>query len=311
MAASRRALTKVLAAASVAMAALLVSSPMVNAAPQRGEDVWKNSAESWALGLVVPNGAELADGTQLSWADVRNVTVLTRLPNITEPQGITYLILSAEGNDGAVVQVAAGVWPRCGEWWIYSWHIIGLGTGSITYRWVANRSAPSVAPGDLVSLSITISAGAWGMKAQNLNTSESKAWSVPSPTLNRFAAGDQEVMALESYTTSASTFKEMGNATLLGLLVDGVRVAGGWYTYGGWEPDRSPMFAVGSASPPTFVSLNPREDGRATWSYDAQWTGAIWNVNAGPMIYAYAALAALVPIALLLVRRLGRWEGRG
>jgi hypothetical protein len=284
---------------------------MVAAASAEGtflyqDPAWQRSTESWALGLVVPDGAGLGDGTKLSWATTTNITAAVRLPNITEPEGVTYLILSAEGDNGAVMQVAAGIWPGSSDWSTYAWYITGLGTSSIAYSWSANCSAPFMTPGDMVELSLSPAAGAWRVSAQDLNTTGGNEWTVPSPGLGGFKVGDQEVIAVESYTKSATTFEHMGNATLLGLYSQGTRIMGGWYLYGGWGPVSNPLFAVGTSEPPTFVSLKPLAGGRAVWYYDAQWAGSISNLTVSPVMFLYASLAALVPAAFLLGRRLSR-----
>jgi hypothetical protein len=295
------------AAASVALAVFLLASPVAAAAtPGRVDDTWQVTSQSWALGVVLRDGAELAGGAWLSWAEARNVTALARLPNITEPDGVTYLVLSAEGDNKAVMQVAAGVWPGRSNWSVYSWYITGIGTSSISYDWVVNGSAPSMSSGDLVSISATVTTGVWRIGARDITTGRSETWSVPSPALSAFSPGDQEVLALESYGRSPSTFRDMGNATLLGLFVDGDRITGGLYVHGGWDPTHSPLFDVGSAQPPTFISLTLAQGGQAVWSDDAPWAGEVWNFAPSPMMFLYVVLGALVPIAFVLGRRAGR-----
>ena len=286
--------------------ALLAPCQAAAAATGTNFDVWKSYSQSWALGVVVPDGAELSGGAALSWADVSNITAVVRLPNITEPAGVTYLVLSAEGDDDAVLQVAVGVWPGGSSWSAYSWYITGLGTSSPAYRWLMNSSTPSMAPGDVVSISTSVREGAWGTGVRDLNTSQGRTGSLPSSTLTRFRSGDQEVFALESYTRSFTTFEDMGNATLLSLSADGTGIVGGWYAYGGWDPAHAPLFEVGSATPPTFVSLGAGGRGMAGWSYDAQWRGAIGTASTLPVDLAFAALAALVPVTFVIGRRLGR-----
>jgi hypothetical protein len=311
MAAHRPAFSALLTVvASLAISLFLITSPVQAAtAPGVVADVWQHYAQSWALGVVVPDGATLAGGVGLSWAEARNVTALLKLPNITMPGGVTYLVLSAEGDDGTVMQVAAGVWPGSDLWSVYSWFVSGATTASPSYDWTANCSAPTMAGGDLVLISTTVGAGAWGVRVQDLNTSKSISLSISSPALSRFKPGDQEVFALESYTRSVATFRGMGGAALLELLVDGQRVTGGWYPYGGWEPARSPLFAVGTAQPPTFITLTSPAGSLAVWSYDAEWTGAIGNPTYGTAAFAYAALAALVPVAFVLGGRMRRRDG--
>jgi hypothetical protein len=305
-----------LRAALVVLATFIATGPLVAASSAEGtflyqNPTWRRSTESWALGLVVPEGAGLGGGAHLSWSSSANLTAVVRLPYITRTDGVTYLILSAEGDNGAVMQVAAGIWPGSGDWSTYAWYITGLGTRSLSYGWSANCSAPSMMPGDTVSLSLRVGAGAWGISVRDMNSTDGRVWTVPSQGLSRFMIGDQEVIALESYTNGASTFEHMGNATLSGLYLDGIRVTSGWYVYGGWNAIATPLFAVGSAEPPTFVSLALPGDGRAVWYYDAQWTGAIWNINASPTVFLYACLAAPVPVAFLLGRRGGRGKEGG
>jgi hypothetical protein len=267
--------------------------------------MWRNAGVSWGLGVVLPNGAELANGKQLSWAEANNVTSVVKLPNITEPDGVTYLVLSAKGNNGAIFQVAAGIWPGSNSWSAYSWYITGADANTPSYSWVMNSSAPTMTAGDALSLSISVGTGAWGLKVQDLNSGGSKALSAPSPGLTGFASGDQEVLALESYSRSASTFRGMGNASLLEVLVNGNKVTGGWYAYGGWDPAYDPLFVVGNSQPPAFVSLTMTGNGQAVWGYQAQWTGEVLTMNFKPVVLAYASLAALVPIALVVGTRTG------
>jgi hypothetical protein len=296
-----------MAAAFLVAASFLISSSVVTAtALARADDAWESAGVSWALGVVLPNGAELVNGNHLSWAEVGSVTVLVKLPSITEPVGVTYLVLSAEGDNGAVLQVAAGIWPGCDDWSAYSWYITGTGTSDPSYTWVMNSSSPSMVSGDLISMSVFAGANAWGIRVQNLNSSETKTGSVASGGLTGFASGDQEVFALESYTTSASTFREMGNATLLAVLVDGSKVAGGWYAYGGWDPAHNPLFVVGDSQPPTYVSLKMAGNGEVFWSYGSRWTGGVLTASFQPVVIAYASLAALVPMALVVGSRTKR-----
>lgn len=308
MAAHRLASSKqVTAVASLLAAATLLFSPAAVAALSGNSgDAWQGTTQSWALGVVLPNGANLANGALLSWTEARNITVLVRLPNITDPEGVTYIVLSAEGDDGGVFQVAAGIWPGCDTWSVYSWYVTGMGSSSLSYRWVANSSGPSMSPGDLVAMSISLNIGEWRLSVNDFTTTASSTVSATSPTLTKFVRGDQEVLALESYTESVSTFRMMGNASMQGLWVDGSKVIGGWYSHGGWDPAHSPLFEVGTTAPPTFVTLSLRNSGEAVWNYDAQWTGTVSSPTLQPILLAYAALAALVPVAFVLGRRLGR-----
>jgi hypothetical protein len=292
-----------MAAAFLVASVFLVSSSVATATSLAKEDTWGTPGVSWGLGVVLPNGANLVNGNQLSWADVRNLTTLVKLPSITEPDGVTYFVLSAEGDNGAVFQVAAGVWPGCHGWSAYSWYVTGADTNAPSCAWVMNSSAPSMAPKDLISMSLIVGANAWVMKVHDINSSESRSDSMPSLGLTGFASGDQEVVALESYTKAASTFRQMGSASLLEVLADGTQVAGGWYAYGGWDPTHNPLFVVGNSQPPAFVSLKMTGSGQAFWSYEAPWTAAVPPMSFQPVVIAYVTLAASVPIALIVGTR--------
>ncbi len=63
-----------------------------------------------------------------------------------------------------------------------------------------------------------------------------------------FMDGEQEIIALESYTKKESLFSYMGNIILYALLLNGKKVVSGWYAYDGWDWTKHPLFVVGGST---------------------------------------------------------------
>lgn len=262
---------------------------------------------SWALGVVVPEGASLQGGSKLRWESVRNVTAAFTLPNVTMPDRIVYAVMSLMTSDGGVMQAAAGIRPDEGSWFAYSWSIPDFKSVPLIYRWSLNSSEPEMAPGADVTISIFQSSNVWTLRIQDDSTGArvERAFLVGVGT--SLKAGDQEVFSLESYSRLGATFRDMGNLTLRSLLVDGARVTGGVYAYGDWEPRHNPLFAVGSSgvSPPSFISLGQGDDGSFIWGYDLYWGGS------GDSVMAVVETLALLLSALFLVIGVVLWKTRG
>lgn len=281
---------------------LITSSPVegvgVSGASTSGRNDWQNVRVSWASGIVVPEGARLQGGENLSWTTVSNLTGVLRLPNITDPLGITYVLLSAMGNDGSVFQVGVGIWPGCEYWAVYSWFITGANTMSPSYAWMANSTTPRASSNDLISISIFKSQSGWTFRVEDVSTNSAIEKAFPATSVS-FAKGDQEVLSLESYTPSAQTFVNMGNMTLDSLTVDGRRVVRGWYSYSGWDGIHNPLFVVGTSDAPYFVRLSLGTNGVAIWSYDALWKDEHFAVV---LPIALGVIVLLSAAALILVR---------
>ncbi len=274
--------------------ALLLSSPIEASGASDLKDAWQNVRVSWAAGVVVPDHSPLEGGSPLSWESVTNLTGVFQLPNITRPSGIVYALLSAMGDDRSVFQVGVGVWPDKEYWSVYSWLITGLDSKSPSYKWMANSSTPQSSPGDVVSASIFWLESGWMFSVANENTGMSARHAFPATPAGSFASGDQEVFALESYSQSQSTFADMGNMTLRSLYVDGQRVVGGLYAYGGWDGIHRPLFVVGSTDSPYFIRLAIAA-GQAVWSLDAQWReNRISSVMPALLVLASGALVTAV-----------------
>ncbi len=269
--------------AALPLCVLLLSQAAVGAAAGQGSNRWAPgySSTSWALGVVVPEGAQLQGGEALSWESVTNLTALTTLPSVSSPDGIVYVVLSAMAGDGSVMQVAAGVYPNSSIWLAFSWFVQGVQSPRPSYVWILNSSAPDMSAGDMVSLSIFLSFGQWRLGVADSTTGNETSRSFPSGIAQSLKAGEQEAFALESYSRTAADFQSMGNLTLRGLYADGRRVTGGLYPYGGWDPARNPVFVVGSSgtSPPVFMSIGGG-NGTVVWSYSEAWGGNVAPVGA-------------------------------
>ena len=258
-----------IAAAPIAVA----QAPSGGALLQVGGRSQSYPTTSWAVGVVVPQGADLQGGGRVAWDRVSNVTALATLPNITRPDGIVYAVVSLMTGDGTVLQAAVGIWPNDSTWSAYSWLISGADAATLTYDRILNDSPPAMAPGSGIGISIYFASGAWNLRIWDPATGDAVGRSFPGPLADSLKVGDQEVFALESYTRSSAAFHDMGNLTLSGLFLDGSRVTGGVYAYSDWAPNHSPLFAVGSSgtSPPPFISFGRADDGSFVWGYAPVW----------------------------------------
>jgi hypothetical protein len=250
---------------------------------------------SWAVGIVVPDGATLEGNGSLSWAGVSNLTSLILLPHISAPSGIVYAVMSVMAADGSVLQVAAGAYPNSSSWLAYSWEVEGAQT-TPAYDWILNSSAPSMSAGDRVSFSIFRNSTLWDLKVTDLDAHASVERAFTAGTALAFESGDQEAFALESYSRSASDFEKMGNLTLLGLFADGQRIFSGFYEYSGWDPTKNPIFAVGSSgtNPPIFISLQQIGRGSFVWGYVGIWPGGTFDYGTVLGVFVAVGLAGLI-----------------
>ncbi len=263
-----------------------------------------SSTSSWALGVVVPNGVQLAGGGKLSWGGVSNVTVQVTLPQINRTDGAVLAILSLMTRDGHVLQLAAGIYPETQRWLSYAWLITNIQATSQNYEWVVNSSAPEMSPGSVVALSVFLSAGVWNYQLRDVSSHQSTQGEFPSGESSPPAAGDQEVFAMESYSENGTVFSSMGNLTLTSLTIDGENVVQGLYFYSNWEGQGNPLFIVGGyTEPPPFISIQNSGNGTVVWSYTGAWTGQPPSLNLPVSVVAIAILGAcIVAAAIVFVR---------
>ena len=187
---------------------------------------------SWGLGVVVPEDSRFTDGGSLSWTNATAVSLTMTLPNISFTDYPTLAVESVMASDGSVMQIAAGIYPNQTKWLAYGWYIRQVQAYPQSYDWILNSSEPEMVAGTTVSLSIYLSQGRWRYSIEDLTTqvvnSGYYGFDIP-PALK---VGDQEVFALESYSTSNAVFVNMGNLTLDSLRIDERQVSSGWYAYG-------------------------------------------------------------------------------
>ena len=262
---------------------------------------------SWAVGIVVPEGAPLQDGERVRWEGISNVTAMLTLPNITEPDGIVYAVLSLMTSDGNVLQGAVGIRPGESDWSAYAWAISGASTARPSYQWVLNASEPEMAPRSNVTISIYSTPGSWRLRVSDATTGDTVEQSFPRGTDASLSPGDQEVFALESYSRSSVTFRGMGNLTLGCLSLDGENVTGGVYAYSQWDPDHNPLFVVGSsgADPPSFISIGQGERGAFLWSYTTAWG------TRGDSVFAIVEMSFVSLLVLVAALGVVLWKTRG
>jgi hypothetical protein len=288
---------------AAAMTTQPVSAQTATSSQTDGSASYSN-ASSWALGVVVPNGVQLAGGGRLSWQDVTNVTAQVTLPQINQTDNTVLAVVSLMTSDGHVLQLAAGIYPQTETWLSYAWLITNIQASSQSYEWVVNSSAPEMSPGDAVTLSLFLSSGAWNYVLTDVSSHQSMHGVFPHGEASPPTGGDQEIFAMESYTESSSVFSSMGNLTLTSLAVDGQKVAQGLYFFSNWEGQGNPLFIVGGyTEPPAFISIQNSDNGAVVWSYAGPWTGEAPSLTLPVSLAATGILAAcLVAAAIVFVR---------
>jgi hypothetical protein len=256
---------------------------------------------SWAVGLAVPEGASLADGSHVAWETSDNLTALVRLPMIAETDQAIYAILTVMSGSGLIMQVAAGLYPGMSSWRAYVL-FTRTGSQSESYTWVINDSEPTMAPGATVSLSIHGSGGSWAYDVVNVDTGTRSQGAISADSSDSFKKGDQEVFALESYTSTVGVFASMGTMELIQLQLDGVSVTGGWYTMGGWNPEHSPLYLVGGYEPPSFAAISSTGGYSVQWSYSEGGGAVFISYSASALLEFVAAVVLIVALVLALDR---------
>jgi hypothetical protein len=225
------------------------------------------------------------------------VTVQFRLPSISQSDDTVYAILTLMSRSGIIMQVATGLYPGMTSWRTY---VLLLGESDVaakSYTWVVNGSDPTMDAGSNVSLSIYWKEGSWRYRVVNLETSGESDGPIAGDAAAGFKSGDQEVIALESYTSATSVFAGMGLMDVYGIEVDGAKVNGGLYSLGGWDPQRSPLFIVGGHEPPSFASIS-LSDGTVEWSYSAE--GRVSYLSpSGYNLALFVIASALIAVSVL------------
>jgi hypothetical protein len=252
---------------------------------------------SWAVGLAVPEGAPLADGSRVAWESSGNITATVRLPAISETDQTIYAILTVMSGSGLIMQVAAGLYPGMESWRAYVLYTRAA-SQPVSYTWVVNDSAPTMAPGARISLAAYRGEGGWMYEVLNFDTGAKSSGAIAVDTSDHFAKGDQEAFALESYTSTPEVFASMGTMELIQLQLDGVTVTGGWYTMAGWNPEQSPLFLVGGYTPPSFAAVDSGGGTSMEWTYSEGVGGAYVSYSAG--VFAEFVLAVILIVAAML-----------
>ena len=262
---------------------------------------------------MVPQNSH-ADIGRVEWQDVKNVTTIFRMPNITRTDNTIYIIMSLMTSSGSIIQAAAGLYQNMSTWGSYGMDIVNPTSYPQKYNFVLGSSEPEITPGHFVSLSLYVSGNAWNQKLTDLNSSRSinatfGASDQFPPTLR---IGDQFVIAFESYTSNSTVFENMGNLTLNSVLVDGARVTGGLYAYSGWDNVHYPLFSVGGGSPPNFVSVRVLGNGSAVWSFSSGWSSS--GSPSFPIefmvVYLVAGAVAVLAVSLTAILLVQRRRGK-
>ena len=262
---------------------------------------------SWAIGVMVPEGAQTLGGGGVRWESITNVTASLALPNIASPDGIVYAIVSVMTSDGSVLQAAAGALPNKTGWLVFAWFIQGAGSAAQSYQWVLNGSTPLMNPMANISISIFRVSGLWNLRVSDMDSGSSVEQPFPPGPASTLRVGDQEVFALESYSRTVATFLGMGSLRLYSILLDGEKVTGGSYLYGDWDLVHNPLFVVGSSgsTPPSFINAGESSAGSYFWNYTR-----VWAAQENPFGGLAEALAAVSIAGALTLGGVGVWLAR-
>ena len=277
--------------------------PLVIGTPQ-AQPVSAYPNSSWAIGVVVPEAAQIVGGGGVRWESIKNVTASLTLPDIESPDGIVYAVLSVMTSDGSVLQAAAGALPNRTGWLVFAWSVQAASSRPTSYQWVLNASEPEMSPLANISISIFFTSGLWSLRVADMSSGSSVEKSFPPGPAPTLRAGDQEVFALESYTRTLATFLDMGSLRLNSILLDGEKVISGCYLYSDWDMIHNPLFVVGSSGsgPPSFINAGESSAGSFFWDY----TG-VWGIQENPLGSLAEALAAVSVGGALTLGGLGLW----
>ena len=273
-----------------------------------------SEAASWAIGVVVPDGAPLSNGQRLSWGAVGNVTASLRLPTINQTDGAIYAVLSVMTSDGSVLQIASGLLPNSTGWGTFAMWIRNPMAYPQEYETILDVRTPAAQPGATVSLSIYYSGGTWNYETSEQGVAEPIRASLATNVSSSVKDGDQEVFALESYSSSSEVFSSMGNLTVYSISLNGQRVVGGWYLYGGgWNPSHNPLYIVGGEEPPVFMAAGSCSGGLVCLGFKSPWIGTQGPTPNIGLFIAFAAAGGtiLVVVAVVALMRRGSQTGGG
>lgn len=258
-------------------------------------------SRSWGLGLTVPNGGVLEDGSEIEWSKHSNITIVLTLPNISYTDNTIYLVASIMTRGETIIQTTIGIQPN-NTFWVSSFmYVTNVYKHNRAYVPVLLNSNPYFSPGDKASISIYFNgdgytAGSWSSSVTNLSTGEEITVNILQDGSSTFMDGEQEVVALESYTSNEEVFRRMGHATLHSILVDGRRVVSGWYIDDGQVFDRKPLFEVGGGQVPPFISMIAGGDGLITWTYSKP----SWNDSINPH-YSLLLIPTFIILTIVIV----------
>ncbi len=262
-------------------------------------DSWV-ALRSWGLGLTIPNGSSLEDETTVEWSKHSNITVVLTLPNISYTDKTIYLIASIMTRGETIIQTAIGIQPNSTYWKSYFMYVTDIYQHNRTYVPVLLDSIPYFFPGQRASISIFFkqdedNKGCWSSSIINLSTGENITVDILNDGSSTFMDGEQEVIALESYTSNEEVFKHMDEAVLHSILVDGKRLVSGWYVDDGQVFDKRPLFEVGGGQVPFFISITSKDNGTIAWRYSKP----TWDNSLNPQYSIF--FISLIVLTIIIV----------
>jgi hypothetical protein len=226
---------------------------------------------SWALGLVAPDGSTFANSQHLLWQDAVNITAIVRLPFLNSTDNTVLAVLSIMLSDSSVLQISAGLFPGTNYWKAVGWYIRDITMNPQQYEWVLNSTEPLLIPGSSVLLSIFKLNSGWEYKLVDEATGRAVQGLYSSAAFLPPRSGDQELFALESYTSNSTVMVNLSNLTLVKAQVNGETLVGGTYYLTDWQPSRQPLFVVGGLPAPSGIGITALQNGTFVWRWSNTW----------------------------------------
>ena len=132
------------------------SSAITGAIPLSNNQQNYSNSGSWAVGVVVPQNS-LTDNGKVEWQNVGNVTAVFRVPIVSSTDYPIYIVMSLMTSNGAIIQVAAGLYQNMSTWGTDGMEIIHPSSYPLEYNSVVDSADPQISAGQLASMSLYVS----------------------------------------------------------------------------------------------------------------------------------------------------------
>ncbi len=252
---------------------------------------------SWAIGLVLPNNFVLNNGQKLQWNEVKNITVILKLPRIDRTDNTIMCVESLMVGNGTIIQASVSLYPNSTYWTVCGMYVPS--PGSYPQKYVIQQHFGNIMAGSLISISFNMTRGGWAYSVFDYNTS--KLFIGKFLVYGLPVNGPQYIIAFESYSYNSSVFENMGTIDFYEALANGQKIVKGPVVYTSWSESITPLFLVGGQNPPSFIGMYSK-NGSYIITYVSNWT----EYRTSSFSYYYIlifgiSVAALINVVYLVV----------